>query len=366
MIYEKVYNLYGSPWRKNIDVVPESMSHPAKFSKKLIYWIVEEGLKKGWWGTETLLVDPFGGVGLGGLAASHFWIPWIGVELEQKFVEIGNANLRGYTENLRELSCGCITPLLLQGDSRQLVEILEGLVIGGSITSPPFSQPDTRDRSPVQDGSVGDFMARATTVDRQGSHEGNISRRQVGALTSPPYGNRVDDHGVDQSGYDGGAEKLGRYGDTVGQLGNLRVSGITSPPYEGLSLSGGGGIANEVRSTYREGANYGDSSVNIGHNTGGTYWEAVGDIYCQLLQLFTPGSHLALVVKSFVRKGQLVDLPNMTGQLLIDIGFTPVSYIDAMLVSEDGKKSHKSFFRRLAESKGSPRIDSEVVLVFTK
>lgn len=364
MNYERAYGLYGSPWKKNVDVVPESMSHPAKFSKRLIYWIVETGLKRGWWSEDTLLVDPFGGVGLGGLAASAFNIPWVGVELEQRFVEIGNDNLQMYAKNFQMVGVHS-TPLLLQGDSRQLAEILQRDVTG-CITSPPFSQPDTRDRSPVQEGSVSDFMARATTVDRQGSHEDNISRLQVGALTSPPYGNRVDDHGVDQPGYEAMGEKLGRYGDTVGQLENLRVSAITSPPYEGLSLSGRGGIANEVRSTCREGANYGDSTVNIGHNTGSTYWQAVGDIYRQLFQLFVPGSHLAVVVKSFVRKGQIVDLPNMTGQLLVDIGFTPVTYIDAMLVSEDGFKSHKSFFRRLAEQKGSPRIDSEVVLVFKK
>jgi len=43
-------------------------------------------------------------------------------------------------------------------------------------------------------------------------------------VSSPPYDNRVDDHGVDQQGYEGFTDKLGNYGTTPGQIGNLKVN----------------------------------------------------------------------------------------------------------------------------------------------
>ena len=311
MDYYRVYGLYGTKWQKGVDVVESSTEHPAKFSKRLIYWIIQTGLEKQWWDHRTIILDPFGGIGLGGVACARYGIPWLGVELEERFVEIGRRNL---------LLAGGKDQVLIQGDSRNFVEIVREA--GGCITSPPFSQPETRDRHQVQSGNVAEFMTRATTVDRQGSHEGNIAKLPIGALTSPPYGNRVDDKGVDQPGYEGFVDKLGEYGVSEGQVGNLRE--------------------------------------------GSTYWEAVTDIYTQVREILSPGAYFVLVVKAFVKNKRLVDLPNMTGQVLTDIGFTPVAYIDAMLVSEDGSKEYKSFFRRVAESKGSPRIDSEVVLVFRK
>ncbi|HOI39035.1 MAG TPA: hypothetical protein PLF11_16880, partial [Bacillota bacterium] len=83
------------------------------------------------------------------------------------------------------------------------------------------------------------------------------------------------------------------------------------------------------------------------------------------------------VVKSYVKNKAIVPLPDDTLKLLEHIGFQPVERIHAMLVKEDRKpdlfggelvqrKERKSFFRRLAESKGSPRIDYEEVLIVRK
>ena len=66
-----------------------------------------------------------------------------------------------------------------------------------------------------------------------------------------------------------------------------------------------------------------------------------------------------------------------TLKLLISLGFTPVERIKAMLVTKSvnhglfgediiTEKARKSFFRRLAESKGSPKIDWEEILVVRK
>ena len=65
-------------------------------------------------------------------------------------------------------------------------------------------------------------------------------------------------------------------------------------------------------------------------------------------------------------------------QLCAAVGFIPVERIHAMLVEERGEQldifggvtvkrvERKSFFRRLAEKKGSPRIDHEDVIIMRK
>ena len=87
---------------------------------------------------------------------------------------------------------------------------------------------------------------------------------------------------------------------------------------------------------------------------------------------------LAWVVKPFVRNKKLVDLPAMTLDLMLSQGWELVTWVDAMLIAEgvqasgfpemvpDYQKKRVSFFRRLAERKGSPRIDAETVLVVRK
>ena len=80
-----------------------------------------------------------------------------------------------------------------------------------------------------------------------------------------------------------------------------------------------------------------------------------------------------MILKDCVKGGKRVPLCKQTLDLLIHLGFKPLERIRAMLVKEttsEGlfgkittKKERKSFFRRLAEKKGSPRIDWEEVLI---
>ena len=80
------------------------------------------------------------------------------------------------------------------------------------------------------------------------------------------------------------------------------------------------------------------------------------------------------MLKSFVRKRQIVDLPGQTWRLLLSLGFTPVCRIRCLLSEETRepslfggcevrRKSRVSFFRRLATKKGAPEIDFEEILV---
>jgi hypothetical protein len=84
------------------------------------------------------------------------------------------------------------------------------------------------------------------------------------------------------------------------------------------------------------------------------------------------------VVKSFVRNKEIVDFPGQWRQLCEVVGFVTLHEHHALLVRHTGtsmtleggtvehKTESKSFFRRLAEKNGSPRIDFEVVLCMEK
>jgi hypothetical protein len=85
---------------------------------------------------------------------------------------------------------------------------------------------------------------------------------------------------------------------------------------------------------------------------------------------------MCLVVKSYIKNKRRVPLPMQTLKLLINLGFQPVERIKALLVEETvtpglfgdvtRKSQRKSFFRLLAERKGSPEINFEEVIVVRK
>lgn len=436
---ENVYDLYGSRWGSAI--TKASVSHPAKYSPKLIKWIISTGIDRGYWQPGDLILDPFGGIGTGGIVAADNWINWLGVELEPRFVKMARDNFAIHQPRWQD--DGAPEPLIVQGDSRQFASIVRdqldagaipslynpplaaissppyanrvddhgtgpvatkmkddvygstvgqmgnlrtgavtsppyadmdtsrshtqgksrtdpnspnyrpfavrtfseyeqareyghtpgqiGALKAGAITSPPFSQPEARDRYAVQDGVISDTITRATTIDRQGQMEANISR--LNGITSPPY--------------EGSVIKA-RSGHL--EAARLEAKGLNDQP-RGLLSSGEHALEA-----------YSHDKANLGNETGETYWDAVEQVYREVHDVLSPGGVFAVVVKDFVKNKQRVPLVDMTRELLERIGFKTLMESRAMVVSEDGTKSHKSFFRRLAESKGSPAIDWEVVL----
>ena len=360
------YGAYDDGWG---DLITEaSYAHPAKFAKGLVYRIVKHGIERGYWKKGDTLLDPFGGVGLGGIAAAAHGMRWLGVELEARFVRMaagydcpGEAKSESEADlcatcqrairddkepsavphryagnfDLHRVEwerAGCPQPMILQGDSRYLAAVVNTAVVDGSVMSPPYGGLDPSathaQGTSRKDPNSANYrpIAERDWQERETPRDYGDTPGQIGALTSPPYANRVDDHGTDKDGYDM-VEKLGKYGDSDGQIGNQRETE--------------------------------------------TYWDACHQVYAGLLDLMTPGGVAAIVVKSFVRAKKIVPLPEMTAQLLEDVGFEIVEWTDAMLIAQDAqadifggeyRKERKSFFRRLAERKGSPRIDSEVVI----
>ena len=181
------------------------------------------------------------------------------------------------------------------------------------------------------------------------------------------------------------------YGSTEGNIGNLKTGNldgiVTSPPYEN-SISNQSPdsrdcprlspeAAAKLSKTDLSGRNYGKADGQIGRDSGDSYWQAMAAVYQQCLTALKPGGTLAVVVKAYVKKKKLVPLPDQTWNLLLHLGFLPIERVRASLVKETvsvglfGQEivettERKSFFRRLAEKKGSPHIDWEHVLFVGK
>jgi hypothetical protein len=68
----------------------------------------------------------------------QFGLSWLGVELEEKFVRLGNQNIALWNSRYAGKLPMWGTAQLLQGDSRNLAEIVRGA--SGVISSPPFSE----------------------------------------------------------------------------------------------------------------------------------------------------------------------------------------------------------------------------------
>lgn len=133
------------------------------------------------------------------------------------------------------------------------------------------------------------------------------------------------------------------------------------------SKTGGGGLTD-----------YGTTSGNLGNMRGGDFWPAARQIVDQVYAVLKPGGVAIWVVKAFVRNKAIVDFPGQWRQMCEAAGFETLHEHRAWLVEERGaqhtldngverrKVERKSFFRRLAEAKGSPAIDWETVLCMRK
>lgn len=238
------------------------------------------------------------------------------------------------------------------------------------------------------------------------------------AVSSPPYAESMDSerNGIDwtkvKKDYPGRVmheDRIAmserhhterRYGDTNGQLrampsGDFSAS-VSSPPYEGQMVGHGNEKESDIDRRYAgflqtsgerltEGRargikamveGYGSvDDASLGNSSGDDFWSAARLIVEQTYQVLRPGGHAIWVVKSFVRNKQIVDFPSQWRQLCEACGFVTLHEHHAMLVSQVAQltlegtrkyKERKSFFRRLAESKGSPKIDFEVVLCMAK
>jgi hypothetical protein len=327
--------------------------------------------------------------------AMSMGLHWYGCELEPRFVALGNANIDKWQRDLAMLGDGVGGAYLLQGDSRYLSSLLGG-GMAAAVSSPPFGEALTYG-TPIVYANGDRIQDRAYSSENQGTTEGNLAALRAddkgfaAAVSSPPYADAVNgtgegpgarhdpihhngDNAYKQSSANG-------YGATPGNLGNLAGDGfgaaISSPPFE-ESIASDERVGRAAEYTGHKHERYGTSAGQIGEESGDTFWAAARAIVEQTYAVLRPGGYAAWVCKDFVRKGQRVPFSDQWQQLCEAVGFEPVERIAAMLVDDHGdqldifggatarRKERKSFFRRLAEKKGSPRIDHEDVIIMHK
>jgi hypothetical protein len=125
MIQSDWLGCYNDNWKN--EITPDAFAHPAKFSRGLIRRIYQHVLEEGWIAAGDQVLDPFGGVSLGGRDAVQAGLHWVGVELEPKFVELGNQNIALWQALADRAAAwglnGWGTATLLQGDSQQWADL---------------------------------------------------------------------------------------------------------------------------------------------------------------------------------------------------------------------------------------------------
>lgn len=426
MIEKDWRKCYGTGWGDLI--IPAAYAHPAKFSRKLIKRIYEHALEQGYLAQGATVIDPFGGVALGGLHAMQNGLHWIGCELEEKFVGLGQQNIEMWNRRYSTLPRWG-TAVLFQGDSRELGRVLGEA--GGVVSSPPYTKsiarPSGIDMDKVESRYGPNCQALTTTGygDTPGQLEELPEGNHAAVVSSPPYvKSRIrtdadfDDEKIEREKLLSNTLKRARwgsnagdgqenYGKAEGQLGAMKPGDlegvVSSPPWEkgacgglknfkdpeafaaAMSANDGRGTrsattpASRLAQMERDSSKvYGDSLGQLGNDQGETFWQAARQIMEQCYQVLAPGAVAIWVLKGFVRKKKYVDFPDQWRQLGEACGFESVEWIRAHLVEDRGAQwdlfgelhqrtvERKSFFRRLAEKNGSPRIDYEVVLVQRK
>lgn len=418
---------YPSNWKGT--VVAEAMTHPAKFSSRLIRRIYEHITAEGSVKAGDGVLDPFGGVGLGALDAMRLGLHWTGVELEEKFWKIGNANLEKWTREFGKMPRWG-TARLLHGDSRNLVGLVEGarLKVEGSISSPPYAEAIKNsengsgiDYSKAKDGGKNRTVGRENIALGYGKSMGQLGAMKADeasyqlAVASPPFlqseggtpetkpGGVIDKRL--QARHAAGNASAHGYGRTEGQLSSMNGDGfeqavggepvsratVSSPPYENSfdqepeprektieRMTRNGHDISRVGKFYSDTLGYGRSEGQLGNDSGDDFWMAARRIVEQVYEALEPGGHASWVVKDYVKNKQVVPFADQWRQLCEAVGFVTVHEHRAMLVHHKGRQGKleggvheirtesKSFFRRLAEKKGSPRIDWEVVWCMEK
>ena len=398
-------NCYRDSWKGIL--VPEAFSHPAKYSRALIRRIYEYMIDRGWLAPGDTVIDPFGGVACGAFDALDLGLHYRGCEIESRFVSLAEQNLAKWRGEM-ECHPRAGTAEIRQGDSRKLSQVW-GLG-DGVVSSPPYAE--TRIDGQGDEGASGlrnpdgsfvrgpeGWQIRKAQGGRYGDQPEQLGNlRDAGfdaAVASPPFGEAQSGGGINVKGYgDDGADKVGdrTYGDqTAGlspdNLDSMNVmqgfdASVGSPPFES-----GQPIANpaetykgfeHVGSVKQKQDGYGQTENQLGNESGETFWGASRDILLELHRALKPGAVAAWVCKDFVRKKQRVPFSDQWRQLCEACGFEMVEWVQASLVSDGGTQlglfgedvrlttERKSFFRRLAEAKGSPRIDEEDVLFLRK
>lgn len=220
-------------YRGTYDLIhPDSYSHPAKMAPALCFKIMEHLKELGLLKERDTVLDPMCGISTTGIVAGALGHPFIGVELESKFVDLSLKNKEYAERKLYKV----LDWQVMQGDSRQLSELLKdkGLV---SITSPPYLDVNRDNRKTWNDTVTRSNRLKSIGIS-YGESEGQIGGLKV--ITSPPYADQVIKDGqrlasnpdIHWKEWDRGTKYNLDNPDNIGNLKDKPLKSITSPPYQ--------------------------------------------------------------------------------------------------------------------------------------
>ena len=248
--YHEWHGLYRESWGKTI--VPAAYAHPAKFRPALIRCIYAHLLEQGYLQAGQVVLDPFAGVALGALHAMQNGLVWLGVELESRFVALGQQNIDLWNKRYSAMP-GWGRATILQGDSRRLYEVLAGAGLAGAVSSPPYATLSTRG---------GQLEQRAANLEAAGFDSAKwLGKRRCTQARSEGYGTS-----------DGQLASL-----PVGDAPQVQAGAVVSSmPYAETDLQGGrrGGtgvgarhqdLAIDERASLASGIGYGTAQGNLGN-----------------------------------------------------------------------------------------------------
>lgn len=394
------HNCYDAGW--GADIVPAAFAHPAKASKSLIFRIVEHCTANGWLKPGDTVLDPFGGIGTTALPCLLKGVNVVTCELEAKFVEMQQQNAALWQRRYGAWPAFKTAQWTrLCGDSRQLSQLIAQAEV--CVSSPPYADSINSEKSGIDwskaDPKWGSQVSPVRLKSRLAHHNqrnyghtnGQLGSMREGdidlALSSPPYAEGLG-HGGGNGDKDDKVLCAMRdgYGQSAGQLGAMPDQGfdaaVSSPPYEAATdrCVAHGGKLSDGESGFRN--HYSENPANLGNPCGAggldTFWLAARQIVQQVFLLLRPGGHAVWITKNYVKARKEVDFNGNWQRLCESIGFQTVCTHQAMLVEtrdtnlllNGGEhtiiRQHKSFFRRLAESKGSPPINFECVTCMRK
>lgn len=353
---------YDGSWR-SAPLVPDAYAHPAKVSFNLAERIYRHMLAEGWLTPGDAVLDPFGGIGGFAFHAALYGMHWTGVELEQRFVDLGNQNLELWRNRYAPHFPGYGTARLLQGDSRRLVEVVTGAA--GVVSSPPYA-------------------ATVNQSDGANDADARLTRKADAGVDVTQAVNRGGPNSV--------LNKPQAYGTTPGQLGAMPAGVVSSPPYASALSAQTDGIdwtkgkdgrdfsvepGQEIR--LHMGKHYGTTPGQLGQETADTFWSAAAQIVAQCYAILRPGGYAAWVTGDFVRNKQRVPFGQQWLDLCISVGFEPVLWAVAWKSEYHGeqagmfgdarelRKEKVSFFRRLAnQNNPNAAIANEDVIFVRK
>ena len=364
-------NLPPSPgFGKYKKIMPrEAVAHPAKFNTNLVEFLIERYTKPG-----DVVLDPMAGSGVLGVIAALKGRNAVQVELEEKFFEW----MEKARENVEKYPTLSEKGLIINicGDARRLSDLIRQADV--CITSPPYE-------SSFEGGSrhTGGILEREKRQDGE-----TVLRIGVGVKYSDDKKN-IGNLSSSKEEY----ESLEK-GLPLKNCAEVDMI-ITSPPYaDALSIKADpegerrrllekfrrgeveGGDAEWVVWRYLESTpnvkydrQYSERRENIGNLPLGslddgkreTYLSAMLRVYREMWKVLKDGGRAIIVVKPFIRKREVIDLPRYTWLLLERVGFKLEKVYKLRLKTQ-------SFWRIIYYEKNPhvPRLTHEYIIVARK